>query len=260
LGLAGWQWLFLLEGLPAVLMGVAILILLPDAPKLVTWLTPVETAWIERKLAADLTSPERHSDRGAWRAILNPIVLAFALINVVGLGSYYAFNLSAPQLLGQATHLDSGRVGNLVAVGGVLGAITMVLAGWHSDLRRERFVHLAIPLFASAVAYGVLSLTSDPLVVIGAYWLAIVSNFGIAATVWLAPSDVLAPRSIAVSVAAINSIGQLGSFVSPVLWGMAKDATGSFHLGISLLPIGYILAGLLVLWLGRQAKARRPPV
>jgi ACS family tartrate transporter-like MFS transporter len=100
-------------------------------------------------------------------------------------------------------------------------------------------------------------MTSDPIVVIGAYWLAIISNFGIAATVWLAPSDLLDPGSMAISVAAINSLGQLGSFVSPILWGMARDATGSFHLGISLLPIGYILAALLVLGLGLQAKARR---
>ncbi len=257
LGLAGWQWLFLVEGLPAVLMGVAILFLLPDSPASAKWLSPDEKDWIERKLAADFSSPERHRDRGLLRALLNPIVLAFALVNVVALGSYYAFNLSAPQLLGQATHLDVGRVGYLVAAGGVLGAVTMVLAGWHSDRRRERFVHLAIPLFTSALAYAILSVTKDPLVMIGAYWLAIVSNFGIAATVWLAPSDVLAPRSMAVSVAVINSIGQLGSFVSPFLWGLAKDATGSFHLGISLLPIGYILAALLVLGLGRQAKARR---
>ena len=257
LGVAGWQWLFLLEGLPAVLMGVVILFLLPDAAATATWLSPVEKAWIERKLAADLASPERHAYRGLLRAVLNPVVLAFALVNVVALGSYYAFNLSAPQLLGQATHLDVARVGYLVAAGGLLGAITMVLAGWSSDRSRERFWHLAIPLLGSAAAYGVLSLTSNPIVVIGAYGLAIVSNFGIAATVWLAPSDVLAPRSMAISVAAINAIGQFGSFLSPFLWGLAKDATGSFHLGISLLPIGYILAALVVLWLGRQARRRR---
>jgi ACS family tartrate transporter-like MFS transporter len=258
LGLSGWQWLFLVEGLPAVLMGVAILFLLPDAPASVAWLSPDEKAWIARKLAADFTSPERQLDRGLWRAVLNPIVLAFALVNVVALGSYYAFNLSAPQLLGQATHLDVARIGYLVAAGGVLGAVSMVITGLSSDHRKERFVHLAIPLLTSAVAYAGLSVTSDPIIVIGAYWVAIVSNFGVAATIWLAPSDVLAPRSMAISVAAINAIGQLGSFVSPFLWGLARDATGSFHLGISLLPVGYILAALLVLGLGRQAKARRP--
>jgi ACS family tartrate transporter-like MFS transporter len=257
LGLAGWQWLFLVEGLPAVLMGVAILILLPDTPASATWLSPDEKTWIERRLAADFTSPGRHLDRGLRRALLNPIVLAFALVNVVALGSYYAFNLSAPQLLAQKTHLDLAGVGYLVAAGGLLGAVAMVLTGLSSDHRKERFLHLAVPLLTSAVAYAILSVTSDPLVVIGAYWLAIISNFGVAATVWLAPSDVLAPRSMAISVAAINSIGQLGSFVSPFLWGLARDATGSFHLGISLLPVGYILAALLVLCLGRQARARR---
>jgi ACS family tartrate transporter-like MFS transporter len=254
LGLAGWQWLFLLEGLPAVFMGVAILFLLPDSPSAATWLSTGEKAWIEQKLAGDLAAPDRHPDHGILRAVVNPIVLAFALVNVVALGSYYAFNLSAPQILGLATHLDIARIGYLVAIGGLMGAITMILIGWSSDRWRERFWHLAIPLLASAVAYAVLGVATDPILVVGAYWLAIVGNFGIAATVWLAPSDVLAPRSMAISVAAINSIGQLGSFVSPFLWGLAKDATGSFHLGVSLLPVGYVLAALLVLWLSRQAR------
>jgi ACS family tartrate transporter-like MFS transporter len=257
LGLSGWRWLFLVEGLPAALMGVAILFLLPDSPASAAWLSPDEKAWIERKLAADFSSRGRRRDRSLWRAVLNPVVLAFALVNAVALGSYYAFNLSAPELLSQATHLDLARIGYLIAAGGLFGAVAMVLAGWRSDRRKERFGHLAVPLLTSAVAYAVLGMTSDPIVVIGAYWLAIISNFGIAATVWLAPSDLLDPGSMAISVAAINSLGQLGSFVSPILWGMARDATGSFHLGISLLPIGYILAALLVLGLGLQAKARR---
>jgi nitrate/nitrite transporter NarK len=84
------------------------------------------------------------------------------------------------------------------------------------------------------------------------------SNCGIAAVFWLAPGELLAPRSLAVSIAAINAVGQLGSFVSPILWGMAKDATGSFHLALSLLPAGYLLAAALVLWLRSQMNIPHP--
>lgn len=181
------------------------------------------------------------------------------LVNVIALGSYYAFNLSAPQILGEATHLDVGHVGYVVAAGGLIGAVVMLFCGRHSDYTGERFLHLAMPLLTSAVAYAVLGATSEPVLVIAAYWLAIASNAGIAAAFWRAPGEALGARSMAVAVAAINSVGQLGSFVSPYLWGIAKDATGSFRLGISVLPAGFVLAALTVLWLGRQATARGAP-
>jgi ACS family tartrate transporter-like MFS transporter len=258
LGLAGWQWLFLVEGFPAALMGVLILLLLPDSPRVAKWLSPEEQRWIEQQLATDATSSGRQKEQGILRALVNPFVLSFAVVNMIVLGSYYAFNLSAPQILGEGTHLNLTAVGYVVAIGGLLGAAAMLFAGWHSDHTGERFLHLAIPLFTSAAAYGILALTFGPLFVIGAYCLAIVSNMAIAATFWLAPSEVLGIRSMAVGVAAINSVGQLGSFISPYLWGIAKDATGGFRLGISLLPFGYTLAALIVLWLGRQTMASGP--
>lgn len=257
LGLAGWQWLLLAEGLPAALMGVVILFLLPDSPAQAHWLSPDESNAIEHTLAIERASPMRHADRGVLRALTNPLVLAFTFVNVVMLGSFYAFNLSAPQILGDATHLNAAAVGYVVAIGGLLGAAAMLLNGWLSDRSCERFVHLAIPLLLMALAYAILASTSSPFVAAGAYWLAIAGNAGVAAVYWLAPSETIAPRQLAVSVAAMNSVGQLGSFVSPYLWGIAKDATGGYHLGISLLPIGYTLAGLIVLWLGYRARARR---
>jgi len=258
LGLAGWQWLFLLEGLPAVVMGILILFLLPERPAEAKWLSADEKQWLERRLHADMTSDRRHADRGIFAALLNPVVVVFTVVNMIILGSYYAFNLSAPEILKQATGLDTTTVGYVIAAAGLLGAMVMILFGWHSDQRKERFLHLAFPILMMAVAYGVLALARDPRVVIGAYALAIMSNCGIAAVFWLAPGEVLAPRSLAVSIAAINGLGQLGSFVSPVLWGMARDATGSVHLAVSLLPAGYLLAAALVLWLRSQMANPHP--
>jgi ACS family tartrate transporter-like MFS transporter len=258
LGLAGWQWLFLVEGLPAIVMGILIFFLLPERPAEAKWLSSDEKEWLERRLRADLTSSRRHPDRGVFAALLNPVVVVFTMVNIVMLGSYYAFSLSAPEILKQATGLDTTRVGYVIAVGGLLGAVAMITLGWHSDLRKERFLHLVFPILMMALAYGILALTRDPHVVIGAYWVAIMSNCAIAAVFWLAPGEVLAPRSLAVSIAAINAVGQLGSFVSPILWGMAKDATGSFHLGLSLLPLGYLLAAVLVLWLRGQMRLPHP--
>ena len=256
LGLAGWQWLLLVEGFPAILMGLLIRSLLPESPRAAKWLSSEEQSWIEQQLAMDLTSGRHQKENGILRALMNPFVLAFMLVNMIVLGSYYAFNLSAPQILGEATHLDISAVGYLVAAGGLIAAAAMLFAGWHSDYTGERFVHLAIPLLTSAVAYGILGFTSEPLFAIGAYWLAVASNMAIAAVFWLAPGEVLSVRSMAVSVAAINSVGQVGSFISPYLWGIARDATGDFRLGISLLPIGFIAAAVIVLCLSRQVLPR----
>lgn len=258
LGITGWQWLFLAEGFPAALMGLVVLVLLPDSPATTTWLSPRERTAITDALARDAQSPGRRADAGILRALTDPLVLGFAFVNMIVLGSYYAFNLSAPQILGEATHLGVSGTGNVVAIAGLIGAAAMMFAGWHSDRRNERFWHLAIPLLLSGLAYAVLAATTEPAVVISAYWLAIGSNAAVAATYWLAPGEVLPPRAVAVSVAAMNSVGQMGSFVSPYLWGLAKDATGSFHLGVSLLPIGYVIAAAIVLALAHQsARARR---
>lgn len=257
-GLAGWQWLFLVEGLPAVLMGVIVLFFLPETPATVKWLSPDEKAWFERQLSADLASGRRHADGGMFKALLNPVVLAFTAVNLIVLGSYYAFNLSAPEYLRQLTGFGPAMVGYVVAVGGVLGAITMIAFGWHSDRRKERFLHFTIPLVTSAIAYAALAITSDARVAVCAYWLAIMSNAAIWAMFWLAPGELLALRSLAVSIAAINSVGQLGSFVSPLLWGVAKDVTGSFRLGLALLPAGFLVAATLVLWLRRHVGADQP--
>jgi ACS family tartrate transporter-like MFS transporter len=177
------------------------------------------------------------------------VVLVFTTTNTILLGSYYAFNLSAPELLQRATGLDTSMIGYVVAAGGLLGGVVMIAFGWHSDRRQERFFHLALPLATSALAYGTLALTHDPRVTIAAYWLAIASNAAIAATFSLVPGELMAARSMAISIAFINSVGQLGSFVSPILWGMAKDATGDYRLALSFMPIGFLLAASMVLWL-----------
>jgi ACS family tartrate transporter-like MFS transporter len=257
LGLAGWQWLFLLEGSPAVVMGILIFFLLPECPAEASWLSPNEKEWLEQRLQADLASEHRHADRGLLAALLNPLVLVFTAVNVIVLGSYYAFSLSAPEFLKHATGLSTPMIGYVVSAGGLLGAAALVGFGWNSDRRKERFLHLVIPLLSSALAFGILAVTRNPQVVIGAYWLVMMSGGGIAAIFWLAPGEVLAPRTLAISLAVINSVGQLGSFVSPVLWGMAKDTTGSFHLGLSLLPIGYTFAAFLVVWLRHQIGFHR---
>jgi ACS family tartrate transporter-like MFS transporter len=254
LGLAGWQWLFLVEGIPAVLMSAVILFCLPDKPATVRWLTQSEKSWLEQLMTADIGRAGRRQDQSIWKALLNPVVFAFTAVNFISLGSNYAFSLSVPALLSGATHFDAAGVGFIVAAGGALAAATMIFNGWHSDRRGERYLHMALPLTLSALAFTVLSLTRSAVPVVGAYWLAMCATSAWAAVFWLAPCETISQNAMAVSVAAINSFGITGGFVGPLLWGMARDATGNFRAGLMALSAAFLGAVVLVLLMRRSDR------
>jgi ACS family tartrate transporter-like MFS transporter len=255
-GLGGWQWLFLVEGLPAILLGVAILFLLPDSPAAAKWLSAGEKVWIEGRLAADRTAPGVSADHGALAALMDPRVWLLGLVSTCVLGASYAFNLSAPAVLKGATGLDDTHVGFLVAGVAVLGAVGMIGAGWHSDLRKERHLHLVAFLVVVALGFAAMGLSASPWIAVTGYAVTVVFGNAIQAVVWLIPSDVLRGRSAAAGVAAIGSIGMVGSFVGPWAWGVAKDAAGGFQLGLLSLIVPYLAAAGLVLVVRQMARAR----
>jgi nitrate/nitrite transporter NarK len=183
-------------------------------------------------------------------------VLALGGANFVILGGYYCFNLSAPSFLRSEAQLRPAAVGWLVATGGLLAAAAML--GWarSSDLARERFVHLAAPMILMAVAFAALSWPLAPVAVMIAYVSAVILNGALGGVFWPTPGELLDPRAASVGVAAINAIGQVGSFVAPVLWGMAKDRTGDYRLGLRVLPFAFLIGAILVLWLRTHVRAR----
>jgi len=256
LGLAGWQWLFLVEGLPAVVMSLVFLFCLPDRPGGVSWLTAPEKSWLETRLAADRTSATSPGEHSIWKALLDPRVLAFTAVNFLYLGSYYAFNLSAPAVLQGATGLSIGNVGFLTAAGGLTGAAGMIFIGWHGDLRRERYLHLAVPLMVVAGCFAVMAFGHGALLIGATYLVFMAAYFAVSGAFWTAPGEIIDPRVLAVAVAAINGVGQVGSFLMPFAWGIVRDATGGFHAGLTALIAPYVLGALIVLWL-RQDHRRR---
>ena len=154
LGLAGWQWPFLVEGLPAVVLSIVILFALPNSPAEARWLTPAERDWIVQKLEADDGLPGVSSDAGVLRSLVDPRVWLLGICGMCVLGAAYALSLSAPMVLQGVTHLDASGVGFLIAGIAVLGAVSMVTAGWYSDRRRERHGHVAVFLLGMALAFS----------------------------------------------------------------------------------------------------------
>ena len=254
LGLAGWQWLFLAQGLPAVLLSVVVWFTLPDRPAEVTWLSEAEKAWLVHRLDADATG--RSGDHpNPFRALLSPTIAALVAVNFLALGSGYAFTLSAPEIVRGATGLSAGAIGYVAAGANLIGAALILTNGWLSDRSGERSLFVAAPLLAVAGALGLLAATDGFGAVLGGYVVFTAGNVAAIALFFTTPGAILHPRSAAVGVAAINSLGQIGSFVIPALFGVARDATGSYHAGLAVLAAGYGTAAVIILVL--RARTRR---
>ncbi|MDB5709140.1 MAG: transporter, family, tartrate transporter [Sphingomonas bacterium] len=253
-GLHGWQWLFLVEGAPAVLMGAVILWLLPDAPATARWLSDEEKAWLTGELAADaarLGPPVPHKMLDALR---DPLVLQLGAIGFLCISSFYALTLSAPRLLLAGTGLNISQVGYIVGIGGVTGAASMLIAGWMTDRARDRFPVLIMCTALLAIAYAMLGLAATPAIVIGAYLLFSTAWSPVTSSQVQLWADVLPIRKLAVGCAAINSMSQIGAAISPWLWGWAKDATGGYGLALGVMAVAMLLA--VVLTIALRAKVR----
>jgi len=257
MGLHGWQWLLLLEAIPALAMGLIIWKFLPDNPATVTWLEPDERLWLTGALAADAAGITGTKHDSVWRAISDRPVLQFGLFWFFYVGAVNAFYLSAPQILGLKTGLDPGGVGLFIACGGILGVIALIGFGWLSDRRQERFWYIIIPALVVAASFITFAFNPSPV-------LAGIAFLALAAT-WLpsqplffsALSETLHQRHRAVGIAAVNTFGQFGSFLSTSAFGYAKDTTGSYDAGLAGIAV-CVMIGAAILNQIRRKTASRP--
>ncbi|MBE7199665.1 MAG: MFS transporter [Parafilimonas terrae] len=255
LGLRGWQWLFILEAAPAVLLGLLAFMLLPDGPGKARWLTPQQSAWLQERLAAERASvvegtaaPARHLS--VWEVLRNRYVLAASLIYAGASGASQCLSLWQPQIIKSfgLTNLETGLL-NSIPFG--VASVLMILWGRSSDRKRERVWHTALPLGLLAVSLAASIATAQLLPTILILCLAVTATYMVKGPFWALSTEWLSAGAAAAGIAQINAIGNIGGFVGTYLLGVIKDATGSYPLG--LLPL-VVLSGagcLLVLGLGR---------
>jgi ACS family tartrate transporter-like MFS transporter len=256
LGLAGWQWLFLAEGFPAVILSVVFLAYLPNTPTEAKWLTAEERGWlVDRLRAGNSAIGDRHSE-GALRAILNPRVWQLGIYLLCIYIGFYAFSFSAPVLIQQVTGLSNTNVGFAIAIMGVLGALGLVLNGQHSDRAGERYLHLVVPCVLIAAAFVVGGLTVAPILALPAYAIIFIGFNATAGPSWAIASSFLTGRSAAAGIATANTIAIVGGFLGPYWMGRAKDFTGNYQTGLLTLAIP-ALAGVAILLFMRY-QAMRP--
>ncbi len=252
-GLAGWQWLFLVEGLPAVLLSLVFLFYLPAGPAHAKWLTEAEREWIIHDLSKSATGDGHGVHFG--RALLDHRVWQVSLVFLCMLTCSYAYTFSAPLILKTLTAFNNRDVGFLVAGMSLLGAPSMILNAMHSDRTKERYFHVFVPLLIMCVCYLIGGLSIAPFLAVPALALASVSYYALQGPLLALATSFLHGRSAAAGIAAMNTIGILGGFVGPFAMGLAKDYTGAYQPGLLMLVIPSLVAAATIYMMRFQARA-----
>jgi len=256
-GVAGWQWLFLTETVPSLILGIAVLVYLPDRPADAKWLSAEEKAWLARTLEAE--GAYRHAKYGSGVAKLfaDPRVplLCVAYFGVeIGL---YGVIFWLPQILKAAGAAD-GAVGSLVAIPYGFAAVAMVWWCRHSDRAKERVWHIAAAsLVGSLGLAGSAVLASSPALAVAAITVGAVGTLAILPIFWTLPAATLNGAAAAGGIALINAVGNIGGFVGPFAIGWIKDATGDFTYGLLALAGGVLLTGIVTLAIGHDSASER---
>ncbi len=253
-GLHGWQFMFIAEGLPAVLLAFVVLAVLRDTPEQARWLAADERAWLARTIAAERARvpAARH---GGWRVLANPLIVALAL-------AYFGINLAIfgmsfflPQIVA-VFHLSLRMVGVVAAVPFLIAGVGMIAWGRRSDRRDERRFHLLLPLALAVIGLAGSTVAGVPAVKLACLCLAAFGTFAAVAIFWSTLPLLLGPGVAAVGFGAINAFGNLAGFTAPFAIGVVKDATGSFDAGIQLIALYGCFALAALGWAMRRARAR----
>src|SRR6266568_3103116 len=257
LGLAGWQWLFLLEGLPAALFSFIILRMLPDSVSDAPWLTPEEKSWLKRQLEIDGRKAHLGHGAGVMQALLSPKVWLIGGFFFCALTASYAYIFSAPAILQAATGWNVAQVGYLVAAFGLMGAVSMLVNSAHSDRTNERAMHCIVPCLVMGAAFLVGGSTRVPWIVVLALAISFVAYTSILGPGVSIPTQFLAGRAAAAGIAAMNTITMFSGFVGPYLMGVLKDATGTYQAGLRGLIVPSMAAAVVMYALTRRLARPR---
>ncbi len=255
-GLRGWQWLFILEGLPAFLLGVATWFILPDRPRDARWLNANEWELVERRIADEATRKHARHGSGLRVALLHPTVWLLCLVSFAVQTGSYGLTLWIPQIVRGISVQSDLMTGLISAIPYGAAAIAMLLVGASSDRTGERFWHVALPSFIGAAGFAASALVHTPVPGMIALTVAAMGDMSTRGTFWTLPGRFLTGSALAAGIAFINTFGALGGFVGPTMVGYVREATHSFAGGLQIMAALLVIAGVGTLVLKRAALLR----
>jgi ACS family tartrate transporter-like MFS transporter len=257
-GMSGWRWMVILEGVPALILGIVTYFVLTERPADAKWLAAEEKRWLLDELAKDQAQARNVTHLSTFRAMVDPGVLYLSFIYFVYQTGSLGVGYWMPQIVkGFSNLLTNTQIGLIVMLPYLAATVGMIFWSRNSDRTNERRLHSAIPLLLSACGLIGAGLTANPFLAIILITLALTGLYSFKSPFWAVPSLFLSTSTSAVAIAVINSIGNLGGFVGPYAVGMLKDATGSTKAGLmfmsALLFISFFM--MLFIRLGRQRQA-----
>lgn len=261
LGLSGWQWIYIFWGIPAVVLGVMVLIWLPDKPRHAKWLAPDERAALEAELEKEKgLGPRKHMT--VLEALRHPKVLLLAAAYFFVVTANYGVEIFLPSILADWYKLKFDTLTWLVVLPPCVSLLGQLFVGWNSDRLKERRLHTIIPIVLGAIAVGLAPFTQGNLALtVLAFMLAMGGLKAYLPAFWSLPNLFLTSSAAAGSIGFINSVGNLGGFLGPYVMGKVEKITGSFVGGIYYLACSMLVAATVIylLNLGRKESEAKAP-
>lgn len=264
-GLSGWQWMFLIEGLPAIIMGIVVLRWLPETPEHASFLTSDERTWLSSRLANERSAREAKETFTVGGALKDPRVLLMCLIAVGLVMGTTGIAIWMPQFV-KSFGLTNLQTGLVTAIPPLFMAAAMILVGRSADRTGERVWHAAGPFIVSGLGFVLAAMASSPLVSLIGLTIGAAGIGGASPNIWIFPSTLLTGTAAAAGIALINSVGSTGGFFGPSIIGWVRDATGGFQGALLFLAAAMIVTASAILVLGRsmrvmmQAQVKSPGV
>ena len=256
-GLKGWQWLFVIEGVPAMLLGLAAWWLLTDRPEEANWLSKEERRAVASLLRAEAKAAKVSGYARLSEGLTQPRILVLGFLYFCIVVGLYGIGFWMPQVI-QSYGLTPLQIGLLTAIPYLFASGDMVLWGWHSDVTQERSWHVALPLFLAALAFAC-SAASLPLpTMMLALTAATIGIYAAIGTFWSFPTPLLTGTAAAAGLALINAIGNSGGLVGPWIVGLMKERSGNFTGALLFLAGALALGGAVALWFGYSVPTPQP--
>jgi D-galactonate transporter len=258
MGLKGWQWLFIIEAVPALILSVVVYFYLTDRPSMARWLPEDQRTWLATRLDLEERQREAVKQYSIKEALLNPKVLALSLVYFGAVACNYGIGFFMPQIV-KGFGLSNLETGFVTAIPYIVGVFAIIYWGRHSDRMKERKGHAAFALGVAAAGIGASAFLPDPTLKMIALSIAAFGVFGSLPVFWTLPTAFLSGAAAAGGIAIVNAIGNLSGFAGPYLLGYIRDQTGNFDGGLLCLAAFGFIAMVIVLVLNHDSALEQAP-
>lgn len=253
-GLSGWQWMFLIEGLPAILFGVAVFLTLSDNPREATWLKGDERAWLLEKLESERLAEPAVAKADFWKVLVSPRIWLLSMIYFGVSTTMYGVTLWLPTVIRAFSGLSYLRTGVIADLPFLAAVVVMVLVGIHSDRAGERRWHTAIPAFTAAAGMVLAAYGTSTVVVVAGIGLGLAFAEAMCGPFWAMATSQMAGLSAAAGIAVVNSLANLGGYFGPDIIGIFRTANGGFRGGLLAIAAVLIVSGTVAVLLGAEPR------